>query len=132
MSIFVRKLDGIAAATNIVDVIAQLPGLHNDCPSLIGFQYWLHTAGGGSAGSWSININYADPLGNVIVLPGTPISLQIPGGIYSSPVQVIERLSDVSQFEIEEFLNGSADGALVSYRVLFTNPDSNDASFFNN
>lgn len=132
MSYFIRKLDNIEPVDAVVDVLEKLPGLHNDMPSIIGFQYWVSAPGGGGAGAYSVSVAYVDPTGVERVIPGAPISLQDAEGIYTSPVQIIERQSDVSLFEIREDINGSADGATVSYRVFFSNPNSEEASFFNN
>lgn len=132
MSQFVRKLDGITPANTVVDTLAQIPQLHNDSPCFIGFQYWVHTAGGASAGAFSVDISWVDPTGTTRTIFGSPVSLQDGTAMFSSPVQILERLDDLTTLNIHENLIGSDDGALVSYRVMFTNPEGNDTVFFNN
>ena len=119
----IRKINDREPADRTTDILAIMPGVHNDVPSFISFQYWVATAGGASAGAYSMSIAYVDPTGQEIVIPGGPISLQDAAGIYSSPVQIMERQSETSLFEIREDLNGSADGALISYRIVMTDPN---------
>jgi hypothetical protein len=131
MALWIRKIDAITPATLVTDVLAAAPQLHNDIPCFIGFQYWVTTPGGASAGAYSVSLAYVDPTGTERLIPGFAISLQDDEAIHASPVQIIERQSDVSLFEIREELFGAADGAEVSYRVILTNPAGEEAYMFN-
>lgn len=90
--------------------------------------YWIATADALAAGAFSVDINYTDPTGQTRTMSGTPISLQDPTGFYSSFVFPVQRLSGGSTLEAVSTLVGSAAGALVSCRVMFSGYTEEDIS----
>lgn len=101
-----------------------------EVPQLIGFSYWVETAGSASAGAFNMDITWLDFIGQSRILNGSPISLQDPNASFSSPVAVVRRQTDTSQFDIVKTLIGLAGGAVIGYAIYITPGSSSDVGVF--
>ena len=101
-----------------------------EVPQLMGFTYWVETAGGPSAGAFQMDLTWLDIAGQSRSLDGTPINLQDPDASFTSQVTVIRRQSDTSQFDIVKQLIGLDDGAVIGYSVFLTSGSQSDVSYF--
>lgn len=104
----------------------DLSGTDADGSQMIGFTYWVATAGGVTAGAFNLDIQWEDPSGQTRTLNGSPISLQDPNASFASPAVCMRRSTANTLFDLVKTLIGAADGAEIGYSIIATSGSSSD------
>jgi hypothetical protein len=112
-----RVVDPFTPATQTID-LSQV--VLSEVPQFVSFNMWVSTAGGGLAGGCDLSLSWLDIDGETRTLGASSVSLQDGTAELRSPVALMLRQSNTSQFALDMTLFGLADSALVRYAVLIS------------